>query len=54
VKGKQITYMELLPLDAYNQEPRRAEETHGSSGLTFTTYKTNNPGVFWARPDNAK
>jgi hypothetical protein len=51
VPGKKIVYVELLPLDAFNQDPRKSEHTYSKSGLTFINYKTNNPLVFWARPE---
>jgi hypothetical protein len=50
-KGKKIVYVELLPLDAFNQEPRKSEHTGSKSGLTFINYKTNNPDFFWAMPE---
>jgi len=49
--GKKLAYIELLPLDAYNQIPRRTENTSQKSGVTFINYKTNNPDVFWAKPE---
>jgi len=49
--GKKFAYIELLPLDAYNQFPRRTENTSQKSGVTFINYKTNNPDVFWAKPE---
>ena len=49
--GKKLTYLELLPLDAYNQAPRKAEQTSKKSGITFINYKTNNPDIFWAKPE---
>ena len=48
--GKKLYYIELLPLDAYNQTPRRTEHINKESGVTFINYKTNNPDVFWAKP----
>jgi len=51
VTGKKLSYVELLPLDAYNQSPRKAEQTSKKSGITFINYKTNNPVVFWAKPE---
>lgn len=49
-KGKKATYVELLPLDAYNQTPQYAEQTNKKSGVTFVNYKTNNPKLFWQKP----
>lgn len=49
--GKKITYVELLPLDAYNQTPYWSEHTDKKTGVTYIHYKTNNPAVFWALPE---
>lgn len=49
-KGKQVEYVELLPLDAYNQLPQKKAHTY-KTGTTFTNYKTNNPALFWALPE---
>ncbi len=49
--GKKLSYIELLPLDAYNQTPRRSVNKSTKSGVTFINYKTNNPDVFWAMPE---
>jgi len=49
-KDRVTTYMELIPLDAYQQLPKVVTEVGESSGLTYTTYKTNSPEVFWAPP----
>lgn len=37
--GKQVDYIQLLPLDYFRQKPDR------------TTYNTNNPSLFWATPN---
>jgi len=49
--GKVITYVELLSLDAYNQLPQKKVKTFPKSGVTFINYKTNNPTLFWAKPE---
>ncbi|MDD4604374.1 MAG: transglutaminase domain-containing protein [Bacteroidales bacterium] len=49
--GKKLLYVELLPLDAYNQNPRKTEHTSTKSGTIFINYKTNNPDVFWVKPE---
>jgi hypothetical protein len=49
-KGKEITYVQLLPLDYYTQKPDRTEQTNMKSGTIFLNYKTNNPLVFWQAP----
>ncbi len=48
--GKEITYVELLPLDGIEQTPQKEEETNSKTGVKFTHYKTNNPNLFWAEP----
>lgn len=47
---KTVTFIELLPLDAYNQTPQRSEKTF-KVGTTFINYKTTNPNVFWTIPN---
>jgi len=49
--GKEITYVELLPLDAIEQTPQKKEQTNNSTGVKFTYYKTNNPNLFWTKPE---
>jgi hypothetical protein len=49
--GKTVSYVQLLPLDAYNQAPQKKVETNANTGTTFITYKTNNPKIFWAIPE---
>jgi transglutaminase-like putative cysteine protease len=46
-EGKKITFVELLPLDAYQQKPDKSESTNNKTGTTFTYLKTNNPNNFW-------
>lgn len=48
--GKQVTYIDLLPLDAFNQSPIKTQETNSKTGTTFIRYKTNNPNSFWTKP----
>lgn len=50
-KGKEVEYVELLPLDAYNQLPQQKLHTNPKTGTTFVNYKTNNPALFWALPE---
>ena len=45
--GKKITFVELLPLDAFQQKPDKSESTNSKTGTTFTYLKTNNPNNFW-------
>jgi hypothetical protein len=48
--GKEITYVELLPLDGIVQTPQKSEQTNTKTGVKFTHYKTNNPNLFWTEP----
>ena len=48
--GKRITYVDLLPLDYFNQKPDRTESTNQTNQTTFISYNTNNPALFWAPP----
>lgn len=48
---KEVTYIELLPLDGIEQSPQKKEQTNSKTGVKFTYYKTNNPSVFWAIPN---
>jgi hypothetical protein len=49
--GKEVTYVELLPLDGIEQTPQKKEETTNSKGVKFIYYKTNNPNLFWTKPE---
>lgn len=49
--GKEIVYVELLPLDGLLQEPQKTEQTEKATGVKFITYKTNNPDLFWTKPE---
>jgi hypothetical protein len=49
--GKEIIYVELLPLDGLLQEPQKVEQTETATGVKFITYKTNNPDLFWVKPE---
>lgn len=46
-EGKKITFVELLPLDAFQQKPDKSESKNTKTGTTFTYLKTNNPNNFW-------
>lgn len=48
--GKEITYVELLPLDGIVQTPQKTEETFTKTVVKFINYKTNNPNLFWTQP----
>lgn len=49
-ENKQVAYVELLPLDAYQQKPDKSVQKIEKTGTTFTHYKTNNPTAFWQKP----
>ena len=49
--GKKTDYVELLTLDGFNQTPQKSVQTGKTSGIRFTTDKTNNPGLFWSKPE---
>ena len=46
-KGKTIEYMQLLPLDGINQEPEIEVSKNKKLRMTYKTYITNNPNIFW-------
>ncbi|UKJ08410.1 transglutaminase-like domain-containing protein [Solitalea lacus] len=48
--GKKVSYVELLPLDAYQQKPDKESQKNSETGTIFTNYKTNNPNIFWQIP----
>lgn len=50
-RGKLMEYVELLPVDGYNQTPTVTSEHYEGSGITIKTYKTNNSTQFWAAPN---
>ncbi|MNY47002.1 hypothetical protein D3C86_1822340 [compost metagenome] len=49
---KEITYVELLPLDGIEQIPQKSESVNAQTNVKFTYYKTNNPNLFWVKPTN--
>ncbi|MBK8724420.1 MAG: transglutaminase domain-containing protein [Saprospiraceae bacterium] len=51
LSGKKAVYVELLPLDGLNQTPIKKEVTNKTNNVTFINYITNNPAVFWAKPE---
>lgn len=50
-KGKSVEYVELLPLDGIEQEPQKKAVINNEIGVQFTYYKTNNPSLFWTKPE---
>lgn len=49
-KGKEVVYVELLPLDGIIQTPQKEETENDNTGTKFINYKTNNPDLFWTKP----
>lgn len=50
-KGKEVDYVELLPLDGIDQTPQKLESINDKTGTKFINYKTNNPDIFWVKPE---
>lgn len=48
--GKEVTYVELLPLDGIEQAPQKRTSISQSTGVKFNYFKTNNPNLFWTKP----
>ena len=46
-----MEYVELLPVDGYNQTPKVTSVRYEGSGTTTKTYKTNSSKLFWAAPN---
>jgi hypothetical protein len=49
--GKEITFVDLIPFDGTGQTSQKKEETEIGTGMKFTYYKTNNPIIFWTKPE---
>lgn len=49
-QGKDVAYIQLLPLDYFKQSPDKEETPIGEKGRMIE-YKTNNPALFWAKPE---
>jgi hypothetical protein len=49
-EGKTYNYIELLPLDYFDQEPQKEKDKREKSNTLWITYKTNNPNLFWEQP----
>lgn len=47
--GMEVSYVELLPLDGDGQTPQKEDEI--KNGVKQTNYKTNNPNLFWTKPE---
>jgi len=54
-EGKIVTFLELLPLDGLEQTPQSPENKDSTSSqhtkYTRLNYKTNNPTLFWSKPE---
>jgi hypothetical protein len=48
---KVYNYIKLLPLDYHVQMPDKEEDKGRNSGSSWVTYKTNNPTIFWKKPN---
>jgi hypothetical protein len=48
--GRTYSYIQLLPLDYYEQSPDKTEKKDEKTNTTWTTFKTNNPKLFWQTP----
>ncbi len=46
-EGKTYNYIELLPLDYFDQVPQKEEDKREESNTLWIFHKTNNPNVFW-------
>jgi len=51
VNGMKYEYVELLPLDGYRQKPIIRTVMNKTNNTKFINYTTNNPKVFWAKPE---
>ncbi len=49
--GKIASYVELLPLDGLVQAPQHKQVSNKDTGVRFEYYKTNNPDLFWTKPE---
>jgi len=49
-QGKSLTYIHLLPVEYFKQQPDKTSVTNAQTGTTFVNYNTNNPVAFWAAP----
>ena len=48
--GKSINYVSLIPLDYHKKSLEKSVSTNKENKVSFVTYKTNNPSVFWQSP----
>ena len=48
--GKTETYVRLLPLEYFKQDPVKSVYDNKEAKTVFINYNTNNPDIFWAAP----
>lgn len=48
VKGKQVTYMKLIPTAYFEKDLKAVTKKHDN--IELITYKTNDQSLFWAKP----
>lgn len=48
--GRVYNYIQLLPIDYYQQSPDKTEKKDEKTNTTWTTFKTNNSKLFWQTP----
>jgi hypothetical protein len=49
--GKSISYLRLIPLDYHKKSLEKSVSTNKETKVSLVTYKTNNPTIFWQRPE---
>jgi len=49
-KGKEMTYVQLIPIDYFKQKPDKTENTNKKDGTIRISYKINNQELFWKAP----
>ena len=49
--GKEIGYVDLLPLDGTQQNKQKKERSFMNFGMKYTYYISSNPNLFWATPE---
>ncbi|MFZ4861791.1 transglutaminase domain-containing protein [Sphingobacterium sp. Mn56C] len=47
---QEVQYVQLVPMDAINQSPKKKVQTNPNTKVSFTNFLTNNPAIFWAQP----
>lgn len=48
--GRVYNYIQLVPLDYFQQSPDKTENKDDKTNTTWITYKTNNTKLFWQTP----